>query len=291
MAADWDDGSMPDFLRAPTTAREQSERPSKQAASECPPPDTAAFWIYIDKAVLGLFELLALLFGLPFGDDLYHDKPVIGLHLAYLCIGVLFAIGGPMFPLIRKISWVPKWIAPSISGAARDARIWIAILIIFFLYGIGPELYWRATTPLSARISQLQAELESANRQIRRLEASVHNAPPSLLLESRFSQKTAQQLADMCKGLSPMQCDDVLQSEKDKLLAVAGAIHAPGPTSDGQMFIDVDPSLQVHCRFDPNKWANRLRASRVGELINVIGKIVPSSNTSSLLRLAECELQ
>lgn len=103
-------------------------------------------WHYTDHAVLGLFELLGLLFGLPFGDDLYHDKPVNNLHWVYLIIGCLFAAGGPMFPLTREISWLPKWFAPSISNAARDARVWILILLIFFLYGVAPDIYQRATS-------------------------------------------------------------------------------------------------------------------------------------------------
>jgi hypothetical protein len=100
-----------------------------------------------------------------------------------------------------------------------------------------------------------------------------------------------QRLMAMCDGLSPMQCDDVMQGEKDKAIAIEGKIQEPGPTSDGQMFIQVGPSLQVHCRFNSEKWGNRLRALRGGQAVKVIGKILPVSNTSTLLRLGECQLQ
>ena len=65
------------------------------------------FLAYMDRGVFGLCELFGLLFGLPFGDDLYHDKPVTGWHYFYLLIGILFAAGGPMFPWIRTWQWVP----------------------------------------------------------------------------------------------------------------------------------------------------------------------------------------
>jgi hypothetical protein len=133
-------------------ARAQHTQPT-QPAPIFPAPESKPFWQkfwhYTDHAVLGLFELLGLLFGLPFGDDLYNDKPVSNLHLVYLVIGCLFAAGGPIFPLTREISWLPIWVAPSISNAARDARVWIAVLLLFFLYGVVPDIYRRATQPIS----------------------------------------------------------------------------------------------------------------------------------------------
>jgi hypothetical protein len=117
------------------------------------------FWSYIDKAVLSLFEVLALLFALPFGDALFHDKPVTNLYVLYLVIGCLFAIGGPMFPLTRTVTWIPKGVAPSISAAARDARVWIVVLLLFFLYGVAPDIYERATKPNSVPTGFTQVQV------------------------------------------------------------------------------------------------------------------------------------
>jgi hypothetical protein len=105
-----------------------------------------------------------------------------------------------------------------------------------------------------------------------------------------YTDKTVRQLVDMCKGLSPLQCDDALQDEGSKWIQTGGTVNG-GPQSDGQMFIEVSPTLKVHCRFDPNRWLNRLRALHDGEAITIIGKIVPQSNSYFLLRLADCELR
>jgi hypothetical protein len=94
-----------------------------------------------DKAVFGICELLGLLLGLPFGDDLYHNDPISGWHWFYLVIGLFFAGIGPMFPWIRTRTWIPEWVSTSLSWAALDARIWIGAVFLLFLYGTGPELY------------------------------------------------------------------------------------------------------------------------------------------------------
>jgi hypothetical protein len=64
------------------------EEPSSSTRKETP----------ADKAVFSLCELLALLFGLPFGEDLYNDRPIPFWHYFYLVIAILFAVGGPMWP-------------------------------------------------------------------------------------------------------------------------------------------------------------------------------------------------
>lgn len=102
----------------------------------------------VDGAVLAVSELLFLLFGLPFGDALYHDKPLTPRHWLFISIAILCAIGGPMWPTIRNRYASPR-VATSVAGAARDARVWIAVLLAFFLYGVAPEIYQRATAPIA----------------------------------------------------------------------------------------------------------------------------------------------
>ena len=69
----------------------RSIRESEAAMAKSAPP-SVNLQALADKAVLGLCETLALLFGLPFGEDLYNDKSVTGWHLSYLAIGLLFAV-------------------------------------------------------------------------------------------------------------------------------------------------------------------------------------------------------
>jgi hypothetical protein len=106
----------------------------------------------IDGAVLALSELLFLLFGLPFGDALYHDKPLTARHWAFLAVAVLCAIGGPMWPTIRN-RYASAAVSLTVARAARDARTWIAVLLIFFLNGVAPELFRRATAPTAPATS------------------------------------------------------------------------------------------------------------------------------------------
>lgn len=125
----------------------------KQSSGSPPPgppnPPDPNIWTMADKAVLAICETLALLFGLPFGDDLYHGTPITGWHYFYLAVGLLFAGGGPMWPWIRTRKWVPKGFSAAISRAAADARVWLAVLLLLFIYGAGPELYHRATAPVA----------------------------------------------------------------------------------------------------------------------------------------------
>jgi hypothetical protein len=93
-----------------------------------------SFQASADRAIFGICETLALLFVLPFGEDLYNDKTITGWHVFYLVIGLLFAGAGPMFPWIR--TRIPESISISLSRAALDARIWIAALLILYIYVI-----------------------------------------------------------------------------------------------------------------------------------------------------------
>jgi hypothetical protein len=158
-------------------------------------------WNAADKAVVAICELLGLLFGLPFGDDLYHNEPVTGWHIFYLAVGLVFAGGGPVWPWIRTRPWFSKTVASRVSRVAADPIAWVGILLLLFLYKTGPELYQRATTPviihdaptvtgftqqqvdekLAAANAKIQSDLNAANDKINALQAAINkgNAPPS----------------------------------------------------------------------------------------------------------------
>jgi hypothetical protein len=115
-----------------------------EAAMAHPARPSANVQALADKAVLGMCELLGLLFALPFGEDLYHGSSISGWHWFYLSIGLLFAGAGPLFPWIRTRAWIPGSASASLSRAALDARFWIAALLLIFVYMVAPEIYQRA---------------------------------------------------------------------------------------------------------------------------------------------------
>jgi hypothetical protein len=117
-----------------------------------PPAPSIDVQALADKAVLGVCEVLALLFVLPFGEDLYNDKQITALHLFYSVIGLVFAGVGPIFPWIRTRRWIPENVSASLSRAALDARIWIVTLLLIFIYGTGPEIYRRAVQPTTPQV-------------------------------------------------------------------------------------------------------------------------------------------
>jgi hypothetical protein len=96
-----------------------------------------------DKAVLGVCELLGLMFALPFGEDLYHGTPITNWHIFYLVIGIFFAVAGPIWPQLKTRA--PRHSSTTLVNAAQDFRIWLAVLLVLFIYGVGPEVYRRAT--------------------------------------------------------------------------------------------------------------------------------------------------
>src|SRR6266851_8903413 len=100
-----------------------------------------------DKAVLGVCELLGLMFALPFGEDLYHGTTITNWHIFYLVIGILFAVAGPIWPQLKMRA--PQHLSTTFVDAAQDFRIWLAVLLVLFVYGVGPEVYQRATHSIS----------------------------------------------------------------------------------------------------------------------------------------------
>jgi len=85
-----------------------------------------------DKAVFGFRGLLGLVFALPFGDALYHGAPISSSQIGFLILGVAWAAAGPMWPMIRAKAAAPA--IASLETAARDARMWTAVMLFAFGY-------------------------------------------------------------------------------------------------------------------------------------------------------------
>jgi hypothetical protein len=108
-----------------------------------------------DRAVLGVCELLGLVFALPFGDDLFRGTPITAVppaHYAYLGIGVLWAALGPLWPAMKR-KFPQSVFVSTLGRAALDARTWIFVLLILFVY---------LTMPASPSPSEIAAAIVHA---------------------------------------------------------------------------------------------------------------------------------
>jgi hypothetical protein len=143
---------------------------SRGSGGKGQPPEEGQRWQNFlgaaDKAMVGLCEFLALLFGLPFGEDLHNNKPVTPWNYFYLAIAIIFAVTGPMWPWLRTREWIPEGARVSLSKAPLDGRIWIVTLLLLFVYGTGPEIYRRAAQPFTSSISQQPKSIAAPNTPI-----------------------------------------------------------------------------------------------------------------------------
>ncbi len=205
--------------QAITEAVEKNERSSEKAAAPEKSPKSD-FLTYADKAMFGLCELLALLFGLPFGDDLYHDKPIANIgawHWFYLGIAALFAVTGPMWPWIRTRTWLPAGVAASFSKAPLDARLWIAALLLLFLYGTAPEIYQRATAP-AASPSVIHATAEDIAKATAPIQAQLDAASHELQAEVQRAREAAKELETVRSQIADLrQQNDALRQASSQL--------------------------------------------------------------------------
>jgi hypothetical protein len=305
------DESIRSDLERAVEEREAHKQPATTTEKKIETPGAAHSGI--DGAVLAVSELLFLLFGLPFGDAIYHDK-VTAVHWVYLAIAVTCAIGGPMWPTMRN-RWASPRVAASVTNAARDARVWIALLLTFFLYGVAPDIYRRATTPaivttrpetgftqqqvdekISNAVSHLNSQLTEANRQrdAARREAEafrqqIQNAPaPTRELDSPrvFTKLTPDQIRAIYEGRTPLQGDILFADEAGKWLATDGKVET---VSSGWLILRRDnDSKMVQCAFD-NTWRAKLSVLRPNDTVKVVGKLA-SSHNPSLVILESCEL-
>jgi hypothetical protein len=301
---------------------------SPEAAKPQPTPEKpkSDFWTHADKAVFGLCELLALLFGLPFGDDLYHDMPLSsigGWHWFYLGIAIVFAVAGPMWPLIRTRTWLPAGAVTSLSKASLDARIWIATLLLLFLYGIAPEIYNRATgvhniiqppqkifgpptaeqiakaaepeikkqvvaatASIQKQLDQTIAERDAANRKVRQLEA-LQSAPPAPPIAADgprvFTDKTKEQIWNTYCEGRTELQCSILMNEEKNKWITLGAIVELIHTGG-----NMELSGGVICNFD-SQWLPALSTLRPGDHMTINGQIVGFNVRFFILQ--KCEIK
>jgi hypothetical protein len=218
-------------------------------------------------------ELLFLLFGLPFGEDLYNERPIPFLHWVYLGIAVLCAIGGPMWPTI-KARWASPDIAASVAKTARDARVWVAILLLIFVYGTGPELLRRTIGPGVPVSNWMGMPSEPV--------ADEHKV---------YTQKSVDELAALCAGRTALQCDAFMADENGKWINLEGKIQtiwAAGRDLTGMMIFS--GSRGALCTF-AKKWRERLSMFHPQEEIKIVGKIANGQQNGMLNLTAGCELR
>jgi hypothetical protein len=122
--------------------RAVEEQEARQQPPPPPPPDSKSH----DYAGIGLFELLGLIFGLPAGDALYHGKPIDFRMLCFIAAGCFFAGLGTAWPAVRR-KFPQQALVLSIGRIASDARYWLAIILVGFLYAASPAIYHRAVAP------------------------------------------------------------------------------------------------------------------------------------------------
>ncbi len=240
-----------------------------------------------DHAVLGVCELLGLLFALPFGDRLYHGEQIADRHWAYLIVGLLFAGAGAMFPWIRTREWVSHVFSASLSRAALDARIWIAALLISFIYVMGPDLYRRATSPTDQpNLADKASALASSSPTTGNINPAVRQPA---IVEKNFVAVTPQELMGFYKQNMTSEGDRLLAPYLGKWLSLTQEVY---DTRQNQVWsyvmVDDGPMRAVVMNFDPPLSA-QVEVLRKGQKIKASCQI--GGATINIVIVGHCEFE
>jgi hypothetical protein len=125
-----------------------------------------------------------------------------------------------MFPWLRIRTWVPERLSASLSRAALHARVWIATLLLLFVYLIGTEIYRRAEAPKplsrvddSAYSGDAPSEL---NDLVRQRDDAIRQRDAALRERDAARRAIApQQTASSPPIISTRRIEDLSSSEKD----------------------------------------------------------------------------
>jgi len=211
-----------------------------------------------------------------------------------------------------KKRWASPRVATSVTNAARDARVWIALLLAFFLYGVAPDIYRRATdtsaattkpetgftqrqvdekvanavTNLNSQLTETNRQRDAARREAEAFRQQIQNAPaPTRELDSPrvFTKLTPDQIRAVYAGRTPLQGDILFADEAGKWLETAGKVVDVVNTT---LILSKDEKI-AQCTFD-NTWRAKLSVLRPNDIIKVVGKLSPSQNQNVVL-LSSCE--
>jgi ribosomal protein L12E/L44/L45/RPP1/RPP2 len=153
-----------------------------------------------DHAAIGLFELLGLMFGLPPAEALYHGNAIDFRMLCFIAVGCFFAGLGTAWPAVRT-RFPQQALVLSVGRIASDARYWLALILVGFLYAAGPEMYQRATRPVAVTgaIGVMPIGSESLEEAIKNATEKIRAERDSAIANLAVASKERDSLAEQLK--------------------------------------------------------------------------------------------
>lgn len=127
------------------TVESAADKVLSSAPSAISDPKPGENSTHSDRADLGLCDLLALMFALPFGEDLYHGNPITDTNIAYLVVGLMLAAFGHIWPRV-KASLPSRW-THTVAQASLDFRVWLGVLLIIFSFRLGHKFISAPSRP------------------------------------------------------------------------------------------------------------------------------------------------